>query len=86
MIRIGLVIIFFFQFVQANAATGDKFWKDCPGPACPAKEPESEHSIKKESAEQYERIDREDLRKERKRHEREIKALEKEERRRDINH
>ena len=78
----GILMVFLFQIAHANAATGSDFWKGCPGPACPARGPDSKYSIPEKSGEEYERIDLEDLRKERERYEKEIKNIEREERKR----
>ncbi|MDZ4251610.1 MAG: hypothetical protein U1A72_03450 [Sulfuritalea sp.] len=92
MTRYGLLLVLLGPVLQANAATGGGFWWNCPGPACPAANPPrtdgqaaSENARMFERREEwkaYENMDLKTLRKERGRHELEIKRLKEEERKR----
>ena len=93
-----LLTLLLFQIAPANADTGKDFWKNCPGPACPAHEdappksaPAHEHARPAPAPSErpsgapddLERMDTEELHKQRERHELEINKIEKEERKRD---
>jgi hypothetical protein len=85
MIRHSLLILSLLQIANANAATGADWWKNCPGPACPAREADSSYEKSEKTNNDSERIDSEKMRKEEERHEKAIDKIEKEEPRRDIN-
>lgn len=94
-----LLTLLLFQIAPAHAETGKDFWKNCPGPACPAHEdpppksaPAHEYSRPAPAPSEgagssapadLEKMDTEELHKQRERHEREINKIEKEERKRD---
>lgn len=63
------------------ATTNEDYWKNCPGPACPANAPsqETEAYIKKERP-PYGGMDKKQLDQEQKLHEKEIKKIQREER------
>ena len=82
MIRYLLLIAALLPIAPANAATGGDWWKNCPGPGCPAKEPEPAYEKSERARKDYEEMDRERLRREREAHERALEKIEKEERNR----
>ena len=82
MIRHIILMLSLLQIAHANADTGADWWKNCPGPACSAREPDSHIRESEKVNKDYERMDREEIRKERETHDDAIKAIEKEERRR----
>lgn len=83
MIRHVILLFFLFQIANGNAATGSDYWKNCPGPACPAREHESAYKYEK-GTEDDARMDHLKMHKERESHEKAIKQIEKEERRLEI--
>jgi len=84
MIRRVILMLSLLQIVHAYAATGSEFWKNCPGPACPARESESADRKSGTGSKNHEGMDREEMRKEREGHENATKEIQKMERRRDI--
>ena len=67
------------------AATGSDFWKNCPGPACPANVPDKAFIAVEPNGKEYEQMNSKRLRRERELHEEAIKKIHQEEQRRDIN-
>lgn len=77
------LLIFAYPIIVSSAyAAKDEFWKDCPGPACPANVPD--FSIDKESSggNIYEHMDQKQLEKEREKLEDSIKQIDREDDRR----
>lgn len=76
---------------NASAEKEERWWGHCPGPACPAEKPEPSRNSSESALggrahtpdRTYKNMGREELDKERDDHERAIKEIEKEKRRRD---
>lgn len=91
MIKSLLLILFLIQVTHANAAEiGADWWKNCPGPGCPAKSPvESYEKLERSGSSEktikdYKQMENHKLLKERERHEKALEKIEKEERKREI--
>lgn len=60
--------------------TGDDFWKNCPGPACPANVPNRDSNAYKQHGDKYKQMDKKQLEQEREFHENAIKEIQRKER------
>lgn len=85
MTRYFLIAIALVLANTVNAAqTGADWWKNCPGPACPARDPGGSYENVNKAKESREPVNHEKSDKDRDRHEKPIKNYEKDERTRDI--
>lgn len=76
-----LMLCVVFQPAMA-ATTDDDFWKNCPGPACPANVPNPDTDAYQRKEERYKQLDKKQLEQERKLHEKTIKEIQREEKQR----
>lgn len=85
MIRFFLIALALILANQTNAATtGADWWKNCPGPACPARDPSDLYENANKAKAVREPVDKAKIDKERSGYEKPIKSYEKGERTRDI--
>lgn len=64
------------------ATTDDDFWKNCPGPGCPANVPNRDTDAYQRDDKQYKHMDKRKLEQERELHEKAIKEIQREEKQR----
>lgn len=64
------------------ATTDDDFWKNCPGPACPANAPSPDAKAYQRDEDKLKQMDKTQLKQERKLHEKVIKEIQREEKQR----
>lgn len=73
-----LIIVLFLILPPSYAlTTGDDFWKNCPGTACPANMPNRDTSV--QTSDKYEKMDKKQLDRERNHHEKVINEIQREE-------
>lgn len=83
MSRTYCLLMLCLMLQPAMAATmDDHFWKNCPGPACPANAPSRDTDVYQRQESQYKKMDKKQLEQEIKVHEEAIKNIQREEKQR----